>query len=332
MVHSIHDSGYRKLFSNKTIFKQLLETFVAQEWVKDIDFSSCKALNRTFVSNEYKERETDLIQEVNIKGKKAFIYILIEFQSNVQKFMAVRVLHYITSLYIYYLENNKKVKKIPAIFPIVLYNGDDKWTAPENISELIENHIPLGEYGINFKYFKIVENSFDPDFLLKAKNIVSTLFYTEAYFDISGIQKAFEELFEHEEDKQAMSIFFNWYEQLHKNDKLDSNDFNEVAKIYKEKSEVKSMLVTALRKQKALLKAEGRIEGLEEGRAEGIEEGQIKNAQSYVIKLLNKKIGKIPKKIEKIILSCKNIEKLDKITDCIFEIESYDEVNSILNS
>ena len=26
-IHNIHDSGYKKIFSNRTIFRQLIETF-----------------------------------------------------------------------------------------------------------------------------------------------------------------------------------------------------------------------------------------------------------------------------------------------------------------
>ena len=325
MVHTIHDSGYRKLFSNITIFRQLLETFVCQDWIKDIDFSTCTPINRTFISNEYKERETDLIQKVKINGEDVYIYILLEFQSNVQKFMAVRVLHYITNFYIYHIENNKKVKKLPQVFPIVLYNGDDKWTAPENINELIENNVPIGEYGINFKYFKIAENSFEKDFLLKAGNIVSTLFLTETHFNMKLVRESFNNLFEKEEDKQAISIFFNWYEQYTSNNKMDSKNFNEIAKIYSEKSEVNSMLSTALEKQRNFFKKEGREEGRKEGHQEGLQEGRIETNQKRLIKLLTKKFGSLLEENRLKIENCKNFEKLENVLDNIFDIQFVDD-------
>jgi len=45
MSMKIHDSGYKKLFSNRTIFRQLMERFVAQPWVAALDFSACKRTN-----------------------------------------------------------------------------------------------------------------------------------------------------------------------------------------------------------------------------------------------------------------------------------------------
>ena len=93
MMNTLHDSGYKKLFSNKTIFSQLVETFVDQAWVKDLDFSDCQAIDKSFVSNHYKETECDIVYQVRLKGKHAFFYLLIEFQSTVDWFMALRILN-----------------------------------------------------------------------------------------------------------------------------------------------------------------------------------------------------------------------------------------------
>ena len=48
-VHHVHDYGYKILFSNVTIFRQLLETFVDQPWVKELDFSKAETVNHSFI-------------------------------------------------------------------------------------------------------------------------------------------------------------------------------------------------------------------------------------------------------------------------------------------
>ena len=128
---NIHDSGYKRLrpdlsgtlFSNQTIFRQLLTTFVKEDWVDDLDFGSCQTIDKSFISQHYKETESDLLYKVGLKAREIYIYILIEFQSTVDDFMALRVLNYITNFYMDYLTSNKGVKKLPAVFPIVLYRG-----------------------------------------------------------------------------------------------------------------------------------------------------------------------------------------------------------------
>jgi hypothetical protein len=64
---------------------------------------------------------------------EAYIYILLEFQSTVTWFMVVRLLHYLSSFWLDYAENQPKQKKLPAVFPILLYSGEEKWTASTDL-------------------------------------------------------------------------------------------------------------------------------------------------------------------------------------------------------
>ena len=109
---------------------------------KEIDFDSCKKIDKSFVSKKYDKTESDIIYEVKLKNKESvYIYILLEFQSTVDKFMAVRMLNYITNLYIDMIsssrkKDNKTIEMLPPVFPLLLYNGDKNWTAKTNINEL----------------------------------------------------------------------------------------------------------------------------------------------------------------------------------------------------
>jgi len=151
MTTTIHDSGYKKLFSNRTIFRQLIETFVHEDWVQEIDFTQAETLDKSFISDHYKETESDLIYRVRFKGKEAYLVILLEFQSSVDRFMALRVLNYLTNFYMDYVKSSEKVKQLPPVFPVVLYNGDDPWTAPVKLETLIQNHHLLGDYAPRFQ-------------------------------------------------------------------------------------------------------------------------------------------------------------------------------------
>ncbi len=181
---NIHDSGYKRLFSNKTIFRQLIETFVTEPWVKDLDFEQMEMVNKSFTSDHYKETESDLIYRVRLHGRDVYIYVLLEFQSTVDNWMAVRMLNYITNFYMDFIAVQKErgIGKLPAVFPIMLYNGDRSWKAAVNVADLIEPEPFLGRYALNFEYFKIVEHEFSRQQLLGIRNIVSTLFLTEAHY------------------------------------------------------------------------------------------------------------------------------------------------------
>ncbi|RKU32482.1 hypothetical protein C6496_23895 [Candidatus Poribacteria bacterium] len=277
---NIHDSGYKKLFSNRTIFRQLLETFVNQEWVHSLDFDKCEPLDKSFISEHYKETESDLIYKVQFQDREVYIYILIEFQSTVDPFMALRVLNYITNFYMDFLVNNSGIKKLPAVFPIVLYNGSTSWTAPVNLSALIEQTPPLGTFGLDFQYFLIAENQYSKETLLKIRNIVSTLFLVESHYDLDVLEAELLNLFSTERDRQAVSLFLNWFKQLASHGRLESDDYQSLESIYRTEEEVKTMLVTALEQERERFfqngLREGKQEGLREGKQEGLREGEQK--------------------------------------------------------
>ena len=301
---NIHDSGYKKLFSNRTIFRQLLETFVNQEWVDHLDFSHCEHLDKSFISEHYKETESDLIYKIQFQDRDVYIYILIEFQSSVDPFMALRVLNYITNFYMDFLANNKSVKKLPAVFPIVLYNGEAPWTAPVNLSALIEQNPPLGAFTLDFQYFLIAENQYSQEALLNIRNIVSTLFLAESHYDLDLLELELLNLFSSEEDKQAVSLFLNWFRQLAFHGQIESGDYQLLEYIYRNEEEVKTMLVTALERERKQIfqnglregEQKGRIEGKQEGRIEGKQEGRIEGKQEGRIE--GKQEGRIEEKIE----------------------------------
>ena len=275
---NIHDSGYKKLFSNRTIFRQLLETFVNQEWVHSLDFDKCEPLDKSFISEHYKETESDLIYKVQFHNREVYIYILIEFQSTVEPFMALRVLNYITNFYMDFLVNNSDVEKLPAVFPIVLYNGSAPWTAPVNLSALIEQNPPLGAFALDFQYFLIAENEYSQEALLKIRNIVSTLFLAESHYDLEVLEAELLNLFSSETDRQAVSLFLNWFRQLAFHGRIESDDYQSLESIYQNEEEVKTMLVTALERERQRFfqngLREGKQEGLREGEQKGLREGK----------------------------------------------------------
>ena len=267
MSTTIHDSGYKRLLANRTIFRQLIETFVEEEWVSRLDFDRAERIDKSFVAEHYKETESDIIYKVPLRSsdKVVYICILIELQSTVQRFMVLRALHYKCSFYMDYVLSHKDIRllKLPAVFPLVLYNGDDKWTAPDNIDELIETEIDLGKYGLHFEHFVIAENEFGKDGLLAIRNIVSTLFLAEIHYDLPLLIDELLNLYDYETDRQAVMLFLNWFRQLAAHGRLREADFAQIEETHLSREEFKSMLVKALEHEREMLRQEGFEIGIE---------------------------------------------------------------------
>ena len=59
--------------------------------VKLLDFSTLEKQNGHFVTDDLREREDDIIWRVRWGKRWLYAYLLIEFQSSTDRFMAVRI-------------------------------------------------------------------------------------------------------------------------------------------------------------------------------------------------------------------------------------------------
>ena len=265
---TIHDSGYKLLFSNRTIFRQLVQSFVDQPWVAELDFERAEKVDKSFIDEAYQERESDLIYRIPLGEDEIYIYVLLEFQSTVDPLMALRVLNYVVSLYME-LTRNPRTKKLPSIFPIVLYNGDGRWTAATDVADLIEPVPSLGEYGLHYRYLKLAENEFSQEALLEIGNIVSMLFLVEGRYDVEVLQAALSSVADREEDRQAISLFINWLYQMARHGRIPKENYELLQNVVLTDEEAQTMTLKSF----DLLREKGREEGIEIGIEKGIEQG-----------------------------------------------------------
>jgi len=192
-----HDHPYKLIFSHPEMVRDLLVSFVPEDWVKLLDFSTLEKQNGNFVTDDLREREDDIIWRVRWGERWLYVYLLIEFQSSTEKFMAVRILTYLGLLYQDLLRTNKirADEKLPPVLPIVLYNGKSRWTAPTEIGELIEPAPgSLVSYRPALRYLLIDEGAFGDDSLAVHRNAVAALFRLEKSRDPEDVSAVLREL------------------------------------------------------------------------------------------------------------------------------------------
>lgn len=266
---NIHDSGYKYLFSLVAFFRQLVESFVEESWVATLDFSRATLLDKSFVSAEYAHAEADLLWQVPLQGRHeaVYFYLLLEFQSTVPRLMALRVGQYLLNAKsdLQRLHNHATV--LPQIFPLVLYNGKEKWSAPAKLSALEEQVVELGEYGIEVHYLPIIENSYPLERLLQESNLVSTLFMAEAYYDRARLIRQLLELYERE-DPAAVSALANWFQQMTIHKRIPPEDYALLKREYRSKEELQTMIVEAILKEEAQIRQESEAQGIDKGKRE----------------------------------------------------------------
>jgi hypothetical protein len=183
-----YDNAYKYLFKNKRIFYQLITSFVKEDFVKEITLENIELVDKSFVSEEFLARESDVIYRINLKARDVYIFILLEFQSTVDKTIPVRMFSYLFQFYDL-LQRESQKGKLPSIFPLLLYNGLEDWTIPTNIKDLIDHQIPE-KYIPNFEYYLIVEKDIPDEVLEKLHNLVSAIIFLEKRRDERGLKEA----------------------------------------------------------------------------------------------------------------------------------------------
>ncbi len=261
--------------------ERLLTSFVNEDFIDNLDFSTLARIDKSFVSESFKEKESDIIYSIHYKDKIIYIFLLLEFQSTVDKMMPVRFLRYITELYDSY--QGKTVSgKLPAVFPILLYNGEAQWTAPLQFADCIEKTIPV-EYIPRFKYFPVLENEIPKKSLSKIKNALSAVFYIENS-TVTEIGQELDNFFEiiKNENLEIVNLLSSWFnnylESLYKKDSKNSKNISntDIQRKFDSITEVKHMFATRTLEHDKKLMEQYLEQGIERGIERGIEKTAVK--------------------------------------------------------
>jgi hypothetical protein len=196
-VPNPHDRGYRLLFSHPEFVEDLLRGFVREPWVDELDFSTLERLPEAYVSYGLDDRHGDLVWKVRWRGQTMYLYLVLEFQSTDERFMAVRLLVYVALLYQELIRRGELLPgdMLPPVLPILLYNGDRPWTAPQALRELIAGVPPsLARYLPDLRYFLLDERRLPTADLSGEPNLVAGLVQLERSAGIEDVPEALEQM------------------------------------------------------------------------------------------------------------------------------------------
>jgi len=97
MTSNHHDTGYKELFSYPEFVQQLIEGFTPNEIAGLMDFSTLRNHSGHYITPLFEEKIEDVVWSVEITWQgvtqRVFLYILLEFQSAVDRTMPIRLLH-----------------------------------------------------------------------------------------------------------------------------------------------------------------------------------------------------------------------------------------------
>lgn len=315
-----HDTRYKRLFSHPELVREVLESFVHEDFVKQLDYSQMTRLDKSFVDDRYRKKESDLIWKIPLAGEPFYLYLLLEFQSTVDRFLSLRMLHYLCEFYDYVRSTTRpRLVHLPPVFPLLIYNGERPWTAPVELRELIHPQI-APEYLPSFRYYPLIENEIDDEELLGIRNAVASIFYLEK----SAPEKMIARLQElgrllggisHPLRELLQGWFFDYLQYLPDGERNCS-----ILEESLPKQRSANMLETAIKGYVKIEREKAIAEGLAEGRMKGQAEGAANALQATLLRLLERRFG-ITEEARARVASCADVARLNAALDALLDAE-----------
>jgi hypothetical protein len=123
---------------------------------KLIDWDTLARDMTTLVGPHFDETTPDLLYQVRLGGRDAFIYVLLEHQSTGCPEMHLRLLDAMVRIWWRHGTASGATKPLPAILPVVLHHSDSGWSKPTDLAalldldadalEVLRPHLPLFQF------------------------------------------------------------------------------------------------------------------------------------------------------------------------------------------
>ena len=154
----MQDATHKMLYSYQDMVADLLRGFLPDGPEAGFDFDTLEPMRTSYVGRRLERREGDLMWRLRARGAPAggwvHVLVLLEFQSSVDRSMALRILTYtglaweglirsgsasgtVSSGEAKSGDRARRETPLPPVIPFVVYNGSPTWTVPEDVSDLV---------------------------------------------------------------------------------------------------------------------------------------------------------------------------------------------------
>ena len=288
MTPQPHDSSYKLLFSHPAMVEDLLTGFVHEDWVAELDFATLEKAPGSYVSDDLRPRADDVVWRVRWREHWLYIYLLLEFQSDVDPWMAVRLLVYVGLLYQDLIRAGRLTPdgRLPPVLPLVLYNGRPRWTAATEVADLIAAP-PAGLEGYQprLRYLLLAENRYSEAELAPLRNLSAALFRLENSrnpVEIERVVTALVEWLQAPEQLTLRRAFSTWLRQVLLPARWPGVRMDAVNDL----SEVRDMLAERVMEWTEEWKQQGLQEGLQQGLQQGLD-----SERHLMVRLVRRRFG-----------------------------------------
>ena len=352
-IEHFSDRSTRWLFEDWNYVRGLIE-IVAGELVELIDFSQIVQVNRSFIPDNLREQESDMVFSVPFQSQsntdELLIYILLEHQSTVDPTMGFRVLFYMTQIW----DSQRREwesQSVPKgqwrfrpILPIVFYTGEQRWATPLTLDAIMDIPDVLSRFVPKFDTLFLGVKDTDESELTKTDHPLGWLLTVlqKEQGSVEALSEALIEALSHistldeaSAQQRQRAISYLLLLILHRRPVDEQSELTHLlGQHVQEASDREELELMAQTMAEHLIeqgKAQGIEQGIEQGKAQGIEQGieqgKVQEKQSDVLKVLQLRFHTIPESIANKISSIQSLSRLDSVLEQAVTAKALNEID-----
>ena len=136
-ITNAHDQFFRTAMGYKRVAQDFLKAWLPTDLCQKVNFEQLEMQPRSHINDIRKESAVDVLFKTMIENHEAYIYLLLEHQSTPDPLMPFRILKYMCNIIDHHLQTHDG-KKIPLIYPLVIYHGKRKYPFSTDLSDLVD--------------------------------------------------------------------------------------------------------------------------------------------------------------------------------------------------
>ncbi|ULH30708.1 Rpn family recombination-promoting nuclease/putative transposase (plasmid) [Leptospira weilii] len=150
-VNNPHDRLIRETFQDKKEAATFFKNTLPREVVELLDLENLELSESSFVSEELKQEQTDLLFQIPLRsGNRSNVYLLFEHKSYLENSIYIQLLGYLTEIY---RNQQRNEEKLSVVIPFVFYHGEKEWKLGDRFleqfvltkqeTEILKDFIPI---------------------------------------------------------------------------------------------------------------------------------------------------------------------------------------------
>jgi len=308
IVNGKHDGFFKALMEQPGTAGALLRERLPKAVADALGPGEPKLIEGTFIDEELRESRSDRLYRMELKaGGSAYVFCLVEHKSAPDARIAWQLLRYMVRVWDRVDRENGGRGKLPPVIPLVVYHGAEEWTAPRRFSGMVAASQEMAAQLLDFP-FEVMDVGRVENDALSRQRVLRVGLVLMKYAMVKTGNPPLEEVaaaLRQAKDQpdgflgQLLGYIIGAYELI------DEAALSQVLKRAMPEKE-KEMLSIAAREWLAQGEAKGRAEGEAKGKAEGRAEGEAKGEAKALVRVLERRFGRVPAKYLRAIAAAQN--------------------------